>query len=246
MGWSTFFFRNLEEFEMAVRCLQREDVQSQIFRPSLREPAIHVWALSVESEVSSKARETLLSSGIEVLGYYDLPFMERPLPAAEKESEAGENLPVVISEMGIDFIAQCFADTDKIRLIVHHDADIAFLLPYLNSVLKAAQYSPEIPAVSFKKGIRMITIYRDKIGLAKADDLLDVWECLKDVKGRIEWVHEHTDEITPNFDMYTPPCMAFAAAVANGEAEADMCPPLMKAECAEGRNELLQLLGEAP
>jgi len=194
-----------------------------------------------------------------------LPFMERSLPAAEEESKADENLPVVISEMGIDFIAQCFADTDKIRLIVHHDADIALLLPYINSVIKTAQYSPEIPAVSFKKGIRMITIYRDKVGLAKADDLLDAWECLKDVKERIEWVHEHKDEITPNFDMYTPPsaldvykllprtnckgcgrptCMAFAAAVASGEANPDECPVLLKIEWTPGRNDLLELLGE--
>jgi ArsR family metal-binding transcriptional regulator len=216
--------------------------------------------------MSGKARELIIGNRIEIMGHYDLPQPERRLPDDRSTSAYDPPNHPFIEKMWLTFIAQCFADASKIRLIAHHGQDIASLLPYLNSTLRAAEYSSEIPVLTYKKGIRMISLYRDKIGVAKADDLLDAWLCMKEIREKIQWAHDHKDEITPDFEMRAAPsaldiykllprtncgkcgkptCMAFAAAVANGEAEADNCPTLMKAESAEGRNELLELLGEA-
>jgi ArsR family metal-binding transcriptional regulator len=263
---TTFFFESVRVFEQAKKLARGQEIGYCSFPFSFADPSIDVWALSVTAEDSARVRDILTAHNVQVVGQYDLPRPERPLPGSSLHSPdcKEENF---IRKLWLTFVAQCFADESKIRLIAHHREDIASLLPYLNAVLKSAQYNPEVPVLCFKKEVRMISVYRDRIGIAKADDLLDAWLCLKEIKEKIQWVHEHKEEITPNFDMYTPPtaldvykllprtncrecgkptCMAFAAAVANGEAEPDKCPILMKAEWAEGRNELLELLGEAP
>jgi ArsR family metal-binding transcriptional regulator len=210
-------------------------------------------------------KDVLAAHNVQILGCYNLENPERPLPCCSSRGSSARESNNIMGRMSLTFVDQCFADVSKIRLIANHSGDISSFLPYLNSVLRAAQYNPEIPVVTYKKGVRMISVYRDKIGIAKADDLLDAWLCLKEVKEKIQYVHEHRDEITPNFDMYTPPspleiykllprtncgecgkptCMAFAAALVDGGASPGECRLLEESRWKEQRMQLLELLGE--
>lgn len=265
---TTLFFESVEMFERAKRLARQRGIRYCSIPFAWADPSIETWAICVETEQSARIKDILTADRVPILGQYVLPGAERPLPQrVSPGSSDGEGKDIIIKRMWLTFVDQCFADVNKIRLIANHSKDIAPLLPFLNSAVKAAQYNPEVPVLTYKEGVRMISVYRDKIGIAKADDLLDAWLCLKEVKDKIEWVHDHQDDILPNFDVYTPPtaldiykllprtncrecgkptCMAFAAAVANGETELDRCPILMKTEWLEEKNELLELLGEAP
>ncbi len=272
MGCTTLFFESERLREQAIALAQEQGIECRAFSPSSADPSILVWALSAPQLCSNRTREIVTAHNIPFIGQYDLPSLERPLPDGKREisqewnshsSKCGNGDPV--RKIWLASIEQCFADETRIRLIAHHEGDIGALLPYLNSIVKSAEYNPEVPVLTYKKGIRMISVYRDKIGIAKADDLLDAWLCLREIKQKIHYVCEHKDEITPNFDMYTPPsaldvykllprtncgecgrptCMAFAAAVASGQTEPQECPILMSGEWADGRTELLELMGE--
>jgi ArsR family metal-binding transcriptional regulator len=140
-------------------------------------------------------------------------------------------------------------------------------MPYLNSIIKSAQYNPKAPTLSYKTGVRMITLYAKKVAIAKADDLLDAWHYLKEIKDRIEYVHSKREEITPDYQKSDPPtpldiykllpqancglcddptCLAFAARLVAGECHPDDCPLLKENEHADRRFKLFELLGEAP
>lgn len=264
MVCTTFFFGCLEDADQGRACLDNEGIEYQSFNPAPDDQLIRVWAISVKSDAASRAREALFIAAVTLIGYYDLPALERPLPEEPESSGGAEAAESLIKRMWLAFVAQCFADTEKIRLIAHIDGKISSLFAYLNSTLKAAQYNPDGPTLTFRKGIRIITLYRRKIAIAKADDLLDAWLCLQEIRDLIDDVARRKDEITPNFAKSEPPsalaiykllprtncalcgeptCMAFAALVAGGEAELTNCSPLFENEFAESRSELLALLG---
>jgi ArsR family metal-binding transcriptional regulator len=267
MGCSTFFFDSSQSLDEAIALLRREGVEAERFAPSPSDPIIRVWAASVEGAVASRTKEILVSADMTPIGYYDLPQAERALPQEEVSGDPTRADAPFIGKMWIAYAAQCFADPAKIRLIAHHDMDSGPLMPYLNAIIKPAQYNPGAPTLSFKNGVRMITLYPGKIAIAKADDLLDAWLYLKQIKDRLDDVNSRRDEIAPDFskseppsplDIYkllpktncgecgTPTCLAFAALLAGGEAGPDSCPFLKESEFADRRFRLFELLGEAP
>ena len=267
MGCLTLFFDSHESLDGAVSLLRQEGVEAERFEPSPYDPAIRVWAVSVQGAAASRTKEILMAAGLAPTGYYDLPQAERLLPQEDDSGDPSHADTPFIGKMWIAYAAQCFAEPSKIRLIAHHDADSGPLMPYLNSILKPAQYNPGAPTLSFKKGVRMITLYPGRIAIAKADDLLDAWTYLKEIKDRLGEVNARKDEIVPDFSKSEPPsvihvyrllprtncglcesptCLAFAALLVAGEAGPDACSLLKKSEFADGRFRLFELLGEAP
>jgi ArsR family metal-binding transcriptional regulator len=219
----------------------------------------------VSDDAANRTRELLFAGDLAVVGYYDLPGTERPLPDGKCRDDSRCEDASFVENIWLAYMAQCFADTSKIRLTAHHKEDTGPLFPYLNSVMKGAQYNPGEPTLCFKRGVRMITLFSHKIAIAKADDLCDGWMCLKEIKDLLDDVNERRKSITPNFEMSNPPtaleiyrhlprtncgqcgkpaCMAFAALLFNGEAGHGDCPVLLEDHYSEMRSQLLELLGE--
>ncbi len=264
MGCTTFFFSSPEELESLIARLKSEQIEHQSFTPSPVDSSIRIWAISINNEGAGRAQELIVTGNGAIIGYYNLPNAERPLCNAVLSYNSAASGRSFIQKLWLGFIAQCFADPEKIRLIAHFAEDIGPLLPYLNTTLRASQYSPNEPNLSYKKGARMITLYGHKIAIAKANDLLDAWLCLKEVKDQVEYVFEHQAEITPNCERRNPPsaliiykllpqtncgrcgkpaCMAFAALLANDEAEINDCLELSNGRFEDKRSRLLELLG---
>ena len=264
MRCTTFFFSSPEGLESVSARLNSERVEHQSFMPSPTDPAIRIWAVSVNSEGPGRAQELIATSNDAIIGYYNLPDAERPLCDETPAHSSAQGDRSFIQKLWLGFIAQCFADPEKIRLIAHFSENIGPLLPYLNATLKASQYNPNEPTLSFKKGARMITLYSHKIAVAKADDLLDAWLCLKKAKDQVGYVFEHQTEIAPDFGGRKPPsalmiykllpqtncgrcgkpaCMAFAAVLANDEAEINDCLEFSNSRFEQKRSLLLELLG---
>jgi ArsR family metal-binding transcriptional regulator len=260
---STFFFGNAEDLDRAVALTRGDGLDTGVLTPSPVDPSIRVWAATVRREASTRAKDLFISADLPPIGFYDLPQPERPLPT----EPPAEIIASPLGKMWPAFVAQCYADTRKTRIITHHENDVAALMPYLNSVMKSAQYNPGAPTLSFKRGVRAITLYPNKIAIAKADDMLDAWLLLKELKDLCADLSCRLDEITPDhsrsdppmpLDIYkllpranceqcgSPTCLAFAALLAAAEAHPDACPFLKDAEYAEGRFRLFELLGETP
>ncbi len=92
------------------------------------------------------------------------------------------------------------ADEKKIRLIGYFDRDITEILPYLNTVIKGASYNKGASTLTFAKERRLINLYNIKVTIAKADDILDAWKVLDEVKRIINTTHENKNTIKPNYD----------------------------------------------
>jgi ArsR family metal-binding transcriptional regulator len=266
MNCSTFLFGSSKDFEAVKLRLRAEGIEHECFSPSPADASILIWAVSVESQNSSRARELIAASECRFIGHYDLPKPERAFADETASNDSCEEKPgEYLGNIWIAFIAQCFADTNKIRLIAHHEEDTSPLFPYLNAVIKTAQYNPEEPTLSFKKGVRIITLYPHKIAIAKADDLLDAWVCLKEVKDHVDQIRREKDGITPDFKASNPPtalevykllprsncarcakptCMAFAASLVAGELDLNDCTVLSESRWMEERSQLVELIGE--
>jgi ArsR family metal-binding transcriptional regulator len=268
MECSTFFFGSAEELDRAVLLAQESGLGGSTFVPTPADPAIQIYAFSLERALSARAKELFISSDLPPIGFYDLPQEERRLPQeADDSSDTLPEEPPFVGAMWIAFVAQCYADPRKTRLIVHHDADVADLMPYLNAIMKPTQYNPGAPTLSYKKGVRMITLYPRKVAIAKADDLLDAWHCLKEIKDHIGHAHLKRNEITPDYHESVPPtpldiyrllpqtncrrcedsgCLAFAVRIVAGECGPDDCPLLKDSEYSERRFKLFELIGQSP
>jgi ArsR family metal-binding transcriptional regulator len=138
--------------------------------------------------------------------------------------------------------------------------DLKDLLPYLNAELGPCVFEPGVPFLRFRKSGKTFAIYPDKILMNPLRDEEEAEEVFQWVRRMVNSVAERKPEIRPStwslsslkpLDIFRllprtncglcgrATCMAFAAAVATGEANPDDCPPLRGEP--QKRAELLKL-----
>ena len=164
------------------------------------------------------------------------------------------------------YVAPCMADEKKIRLIAYFDRDISELLPYLNAVIKGASYNKNASTLTYAKERRLINLYNIKITIAKADDIIDAWKVLDEVKELINRTYKDKDTIKPNYEEkvkvtalqiygWLPKsnckacgeatCLAFAVKLLLGEQKLENCKPLfIDTKFAENK-QIMQEMAEA-
>jgi len=211
----------------------------------------HISTLAVV--VSEETRQDicclLTNEGALISGYY--PFLYRDyeedffkrVQDYKTSSSEGEFL----KSTTLCYVAPCIADEKKIRLIAYFSCDISEILPYLNAVIKGASYNKNAPTLTYTKGRRMINLYNIKIAIAKADDIIDAWNILNELKELINKTYQNRDKITPNYEEkvkitalqiygWLPKtnckacgeatCLAFAVRLLQGEQKLSKCAPL--------------------
>jgi ArsR family metal-binding transcriptional regulator len=164
------------------------------------------------------------------------------------------------------FLGPCVADETKIRLIAHLEGDLGPVLPYLNAVISQASYTPAAETLTYMEGYRMIALYRHRITIAKADEIVDAWRTLEDIRQLAAQTWSDRNAIEPSFEIRRKPpaieifkrlprtncgrcsepaCLAFAVRVWTGESFVRLCLPVF----AEGgghprlREPLLDICG---
>ena len=164
------------------------------------------------------------------------------------------------------FRPACDPQSEHIAVFAEIDADISELFPYLNALIRAGRYFPNIPCFRFRFQNKYPAIlYSRRIGLARLWDQKEAERVIKELCDFLNQVWEKRAEINPDYEgrpapsaleiyKYLPKtnckrcgqegCMAFAVLVSNGEAEPEDCPELYeKEEFAFQRKELEKLLG---
>jgi ArsR family metal-binding transcriptional regulator len=191
----------------------------------------------------------LVDEDVHISGYYRFLYRDyeddffKRAQAYKFSDSNGEFL----KKITLCYIAPCMADEKKIRLIAYFDRDISELLPYLNAVIKGASYNKNAPTLTYAKERRLINLYNIKITIAKADDIIDAWHVLDDVKTLINKTYENRTGIKPSYEEkvkvtalqiygWLPKtncracgettCLAFAVRLLLGEQKLSRCAPL--------------------
>ena len=168
-----------------------------------------------------------------------------------------------LEEIEMIFMEPCVADAESVRMFARMSSDIAELMPYLNTVIKNATYNKEDNTLCFTRGRRLITLYSEKIALAKAYNPTDAWQTLDWIKDMVNDTYENRNSVEPNYrrragvtaldifqflprlncgDCGEPTCLAFAVKLLLGERRIEECKPLFAAEHTRLRSVALELV----
>jgi len=191
-------------------------------------------------------------------GFVDYRPAGMPVPAEPPRGFEED----VLGEAAIVVLAPCVADSTKIRLIAHTSGDMAQAFPYMNAEMREASYNAKGPTFTFMVGYRMISMYPQRIAVAKADEIVDGWRTLEMIRCRVNDAWARRAQIEPCYEMREKPpaleifkrlpktncracgeltCLAFAVRVWMGELPASKCLPVFQGEFGHLRDALVEI-----
>ena len=259
-----------KKYEIIVFPNQDEGLKAQRILISKDEDFKHISTLAVA--VPEGRRQAVCRNIIDgntlISGYY--PFLYRDYEEGffkRAEAYKADNADgAFLKTITLCYVAPCMADEKKIRLIAYFNRDITEVLPYLNSVIKGASYNKGASTLTFAKERRLINLYNIKITIAKANDILDAWYVLDDIKALINKTYENRLDIKPNYDEkvkvtalqiygWLPKtncrlcgeatCLAFACRLLLGEQKLSKCAPLSTEQRFTENRKIMQEMAEA-
>jgi len=125
------------------------------------------------------------------------------------------------------------------------------LIPYMNAVVKNGYYDRDLPTLVWKEGAHKFFIRKNEFGINNLHDRAHAERKVAKLVDQMNDVRERRDAIEPDFTSRKPPtvlevfkllprtnckecglasCMAFAAALAQGDKTLEKCPPLLESE----------------
>ena len=250
-------FADRREFERAVAALDRLGVDYSVVSPGPAYDRVGCPAIVLTDDAKARFVDDV-GSDIVNAGWVD--FRSPALSVPDQPSP--EFIVDVVGRVAIVVLAPCIADRDRLRLIAHFSGDVAEVLPYLNAELGHASYVAAMPVLTFMDGHRMVSLFRDRIGIAKADDLVDAWATLERVRCLVDDAWSRRADIEPSYELRRRPpaleiykrlpatncglcgeatCTAFAWAVWRGDAEPQLCLPVFEGARGDLKGALLAI-----
>jgi hypothetical protein len=156
-------FTDRREFERAAALLNRLSIEHTSIVP---EPAYeHVGCPAIALTAEGKA-QFLEAGGSDCLsaGWVDYRAPAQGVPD-EAPREFAED---IVGRVAIVVLAPCVADFKRLRLTAHLSGDVAEALPYLNAEMPQGSYTAKLPVFTSMDGHRMVSLFRDRIAVAKA------------------------------------------------------------------------------
>ena len=174
-----------------------------------------------------------------------------------------EVITMFLDHIDIYHVSPCFAEAGKIRVKARLSDDISEIMPYLNRVVKNANYNEHAPNITMFKEIRMITLQPNELILIKALNDTDARQVLNWLKDLINDTAERVDEIEPLYESKKRPhplqlytwlprincgrcgektCIAFAALLSVGQQSLERCKPLFSEEYKEQCEVMINLV----
>lgn len=235
-------FGGQEEFERGKAILEERGFAHDVLSAEPGFRLVATPALVVDEDV----RRELSRGGANAFlcaGWVDYTPPQVPVPAGEP--------PVfpdgLFRRAAISVLAPCVADVNRIRIIAQVEGDIAPVMPYLNAVMDRASYNPRAAVLTFMDAYRMVALHSHRITVAKADEIVDAWRALEEIRTRVEAVWAGRNEIEPSYETRErppaleifkrlprtnckacgePSCLAFAVRVWSGEVSVTDCHPV--------------------
>jgi len=259
-----------KQYEIIVFPNQDEGLKAQRILLSKNADFKHISTLAVviPEEGKQEVCRAIIDENVLISGHY--PFLYRDYEEdffkRAHEYKASESNGEFLKSITLCYVAPCMADEKKIRLIGYFDRDITEILPYLNAVIKGASYNKGALILTYAKERRLINFYNIKITIAKADDIIDAWVILDEVKKLINNTYSHRDTIKPSYEEkvkvtalqiygWLPKtncracgeatCLAFACRFLQGEQKLSKCAPLSTESKFAENNKIMQEMAEA-
>lgn len=154
---------------------------------------------------------------------------------------------MLIKEYTKSFVRPPNPSALHLRCFASLDADVTAVLPYLNAVLKAYDYSAEPPTLTLKLPGKLVTIHPREIAINIVKDEAEAEEILAWLQREINDAWARRGEIEPSFEVPprprvldllkllpktncrkcgAPTCMVFAVGLSIGENSPEQCPAL--------------------
>ena len=92
-----------------------------------------------------------------------------------------------------------------LRCFAHLEGDISEVLPYLNTVLKGHEFSPNPPSLTLKIPGKLVTLTSHEIAINIVKDQEEATEILEWLKQEINAAWERRGEIVPSFTVAAQP-----------------------------------------
>jgi ArsR family metal-binding transcriptional regulator len=210
--------------------------------------------------VTEETRAQLLAASADLTtsGWVDYKEPKLPVPSMMEPAFAED----IVGRVAVVVLARCGADPTLLRSIAHVSGDLGEVLPYVNAELVQASFVPALPVLTLMDDRRLISVFRDRFAVAKADDIVDAWASLAKLRSLLNDTWSRRDGITPSFDRSRKPpvlevykrlpgtnckacdeptCMAFASSLWHGEADPSRCQPVFRGDRQDLMEPLLQI-----
>jgi ArsR family metal-binding transcriptional regulator len=257
-------FPHIREYDAFISALNRLSLDYEIITPpeeyrSVSVPAV-VMTEKAKSEYFEHCKTPLFFSG-----WVNHNGDKVNLSSQVSKDEEGEGTlewQDVFGSSRIMVLGPCLADSEKLRLIAPISGDITEVLPFINGALKNAVYNQHANYLIYSEGYRRITLFSQKITLAKVDDIYDAWRLLESVRRLVNDTWNKRDSIEPLFTSRKKPvvieiykhlpktncrecgcetCLAFAVKLHSGDGNITQCRPVFEGEFIHLQTELLEV-----
>ena len=165
------------------------------------------------------------------------------------------------------FRPKCDSTKEVLHSIATFDVDISPAFPYINAELGGWDYDQKNQVLLLKLSAgKWITLHAKEIAIRGARDMEESHALLKWIQGQINDIYERRDQIEPRYTSQAglkvmeilkllpmtnckacgyATCMAYAAALREGEISLQDCPPLWEEQFREKREKLQAYLESA-
>lgn len=251
---TTFAVRS--EFEKASQTLDRLGLAHEVIDPEPGYGRVAEPALAMDAKARMAFAEE--AGDIVCAGWVDY----RPAQIEVPQVEPPEFEEDVFGRAAVMVLAPCVADETKIRIVAHISGDLTAVSPYLNAEMKQASYNVHGPTFTFMDGYRMVSAYPRRIAVAKADEVVDAWRVLEELRCRANETWARREQIEPSYERREKPpaleiykrlpgtncaecgertCLAFAVKLHAGEARLSECRPVFEGDYQHMKEALEQI-----
>ncbi len=250
-------FPRYVDFESSVKILQALGISYRVIDPApgyrlVGTPSLVVGDGALLRLDCEAAREFYCSGWVE----FHQPV--HAVPAEEPERFPEDR----VGELAIMVLAPCVADPVKLRLIAHVSGDLSPVFPYLNAEMKSAVYNASGQTLLLMEGYRMVSLFPSRIAVAKADDIVDAWRVLENIRRLVNRCWQRRSTLTPCYELRRRPpaleiykrlpgtncgacgeqtCMSFALRLWNGEVRVNRCSAVFDGAYGHLKEALLQV-----
>ena len=188
-------FTDRSEVARAQQLLERLGIEHAIVSPDPAYERVGCPALVLTPEAKAAYLD---NGGAELVGAGWVEY--RPSAQVVPQESPPEGTEELLPRIAIVVLAPCVADPEKLRLIAHLEGDAGEALPFVNADLQKASYTAKLPVLTYMDGHRMVSLFRDRVAIAKADNIVDAWASLERLRCTVNEVWSRRDEIEPSFE----------------------------------------------
>jgi len=235
-------FPNNNEFEKAKKIIIENDIKHEFIDPLQAYSLVGIPALVLEEEIYRVFSYRYVSSFL-TCGWVEYRQTDKKIPETEPK-KFDEDL---FGSFSFILLAPCVADYTKLRIICKFSGDISNVLAYVNTEKTNGMFIKNGPIFTYKDGYHMISLYPQKISIAKTDDIKDSWFMVEKIRCMLNDIWARRYYIEPTYETREKPpaleiykrlpgtncgecnektCMAFAIRLWSGELKPNMCKPI--------------------